>query len=84
VRRAPYQRRDPRAARSRVEQSAAASIPVVSRPDLSGAWATQLRNVQVVTVAYLDATVKDSPRAAEWLERDAQRWLDGSANLLSK
>jgi dienelactone hydrolase len=76
--------RDPRAARSRIEQPAAASAPVVTRPDLSGAWATQLRNVQVVTIAYLDATVKDSPRAAEWLARDAQRWLEGSANLLSK
>ena len=60
------------------------SAPVVARPDLAVSWATQLRNVQGVTTAYLDATLKDSPRAAEWLARDAQRWLDGSASLSSK
>ena len=54
---------------------------MISRPDINVSWATQLRNVQVVTTAYLDATVKDDGRAADWLARDAQRWLDGSASL---
>ena len=76
--------RDARGARPRGEQSTPMIAPPVARPDLSLSWATQLRNVQGVSIAYLDATVKDSPRAADWLARDAQRWLDGSANLSSK
>jgi hypothetical protein len=76
--------RDDRQARPRSEQSTTMLAPVAGRPDVRGAWATQLRNVQGVTIAYLDATVKDSARAAEWLARDAQRWLDGTANLSSK
>jgi hypothetical protein len=38
----------------------------------------------MVTTAFLDATVKDAPRAADWLARDAERWFAGSANLLAK
>ena len=59
-------------------------MPVISRPDPGVSWATQLRNVQGVTTAFLDATVRDDGRAADWLARDAQRWLDGSASLLAK
>jgi hypothetical protein len=32
----------------------------------------------------MDLTVKDNGRAADWLARDAQRWLEGSASLLAK
>ena len=57
---------------------------VAARPSRAGLWATQLRNVQGVTTAYLDATVKDDPLASHWLARDANRWLGGSASLLAK
>jgi hypothetical protein len=40
--------------------------------------------VQGVTTAYLDATVKSDPVASEWLTRDANRWLGGSASLMVK
>jgi hypothetical protein len=55
-----------------------------ARPSLAGLWATQLRNVQGVTTAYLDATVKNDPVANEWLSRDANRWLGDSASLTAK
>jgi len=70
------------AARARGETTG--EQPVTTRPDSMAMWATQLRNVQMVTTAFLDATVKDAPRAADWLARDAERWFSGSANLLAK
>jgi dienelactone hydrolase len=76
---------DGRSGRTRGDSATAgASMPVISRPDINVSWATQLRNVQGVTTAYLDATVKDDGRAADWLARDAQRWLGGSASLQAK
>jgi hypothetical protein len=76
--------REGRGARPRSDSAVASAMPVIARPDAGAAWATQLRNVQGITTAYLDATLKDDDRAAEWLARDASRWLDGSASLLSK
>jgi hypothetical protein len=55
-----------------------------ARPNLAALWATQLRNVQGVTTAYLDATLKGDPAAGEWLVRDANRWLGDSASLTIK
>lgn len=55
-----------------------------ARPNLAVLWATQLRNVQSVTTAFLDATLKGDPVAGEWLARDASRWLGGSASLMAK
>lgn len=40
--------------------------------------------VQSVTTAFLDATVKDNPIGSEWLSRNAKRWLGNSADLESK
>ena len=62
----------------------AADVTMPMRSNLASLWATQLRNVQGVTTAYLDATVKNDSVAAEWLSHDANRWLGSSANLLSK
>jgi hypothetical protein len=77
--------RDARSTRSGVESSPAGSGGIVSaRPNLAELWATQLRNVQGVTTAYLDATLKDDPLASAWLTRDANRWLGGSASLMVK
>jgi len=54
-------------------------------PALSaGAWEDQLRYVQSVTTAYLDAVVKNDPVAQEWLAKDARRWLGEGANLVTK
>jgi len=54
-------------------------------PALSaGAWEDQLRYVQSVTTAYLDAVVKNDPVAQEWLAKDARRWLGEGANLMAK
>ena len=58
--------------------------PLPARPNFAGLWATQLRNVQSVTTAYLDATLKGDPVAREWLARDANRWLGESARLTIK
>lgn len=69
---------------SRARSDAVADEPVTTRPDSNVVWATQLRNVQTVTTAFLDATLKDAPRAADWLARDAGNWLGGSASLLAK
>ena len=57
---------------------------MAARPNLAGLWATQLRNVQLVTTAYLDATLKGDTLATEWLASDANRWLGGTANLFAK
>ena len=40
--------------------------------------------VQSVTTAFLDATVKNDPIGSEWLSRNAKRWLGSSADLESK
>jgi hypothetical protein len=77
--------RDGRGARGGADSGPGSDVGIVSaRPNLAGLWATQLRNVQGVTTAYLDATVKNDPLASEWLSRDANRWLGGSANLMVK
>jgi hypothetical protein len=80
--------REGRSARGGVDSGAGADSGIAgslpARPNLAALWATQLWNVQGVTTAYLDATVKNDTRAGEWLIRDANRWLDGSASLLVK
>jgi hypothetical protein len=40
--------------------------------------------VERVSLAFLDAFVKEDPVAAEWLARDAARWFDQAATLSSK
>ena len=40
--------------------------------------------VERVTLAFLDAFVKDDPVAREWLARDASRWIDPLARLEAK
>lgn len=40
--------------------------------------------VERVTLAFLDAFVKDDPVAREWLARDAARWIDPLAHLDAK
>lgn len=40
--------------------------------------------VERVSLAFLDAFVKDDPVAREWLARDAGRWIDPLARLESK
>jgi hypothetical protein len=61
------------------------------RPDYSAARADKLAQrirvqtqVQAVTTAYLDAIVKNDAAAAEWMTRNAKRWLGDSAELVSK
>jgi hypothetical protein len=74
-----------RDARGGADSGPGGDVGIVSaRPNLAGLWATQLRNVQGVTTAYLDATVKNDPLASAWLSRDANRWLGGSASLIVK
>jgi len=46
--------------------------------------ATEVAQVQSVTAAFLDATLKNDPVGSEWLSRNAKRWLGESAELLSK
>lgn len=48
------------------------------------AWKDQVLRIQSVTTAFLDRTVKDDPIAAEWMDRDARRWIGDSADLLTK
>jgi dienelactone hydrolase len=62
-----------------------------SRSESSGArqisptaWSDQLKLIQSVSTAYLDATVKADPEASRWLVQDAHRWLGESADLTSK
>jgi hypothetical protein len=76
--------RGARGTNARPRGDALAALPATTQPDSNMMWALQLRNVQMVTTAFLDATVKDAPRAADWLARDAERWFAGSANLLAK
>jgi hypothetical protein len=40
--------------------------------------------VERVSLAFLDAFVKEDPVAAEWLARDAVRWIDQVAILAAK
>ena len=47
-------------------------------------WRMELADAEGVTLAYLDATVKDDAIAREWLQKDAQRWLGDTAQLLAK
>lgn len=44
----------------------------------------EITDVRHVSVAFLDATVKNDPVAWEWLAKDAQRWLGDTATLSSK
>jgi hypothetical protein len=44
----------------------------------------EITDVRHVSVAFLDATVKNDSVAWEWLARDAQRWLGDTATLSSK
>jgi len=47
-------------------------------------WKMELADAKVVSVAFLDATVKDDSIAREWLSKDAQRWLGDLGQLSSK
>ncbi len=60
-----------------------AASPFSGQPS-PGAWEEQLRYVQSVTTAYLDALVKNDSVAQKWLEKDARRWLGDGANLMFK
>ena len=53
-----------------------------SPPASAGAWTAELGRAQTVTTAYLDAFVKGDSVAAEWLAKDARRWLADSADLV--
>ena len=44
----------------------------------------QIVIIERVSVAFLDATVKDDPVAREWLARDAARWSDPLARIERK
>lgn len=44
----------------------------------------QIVIIERVSVAFLDATVKDDPVAREWLARDAARWSDPLARMVTK
>lgn len=57
-----------------------------ARPgDISpAAWTDQLKLVQSVSTAYLDAMLKEDPEASRWLVQQAHRWLGESAELISK
>jgi hypothetical protein len=44
----------------------------------------EVTDVQHVTVAYLDAIIKNDPIAWEWLTRDVNRWLGDTATFSSK
>jgi predicted dienelactone hydrolase len=46
--------------------------------------AIEVVQVQSVTTAFLDATVKNDQIGSEWLSRNAKRWLGNSADLESK
>lgn len=50
----------------------------------AGQRAAQQQNIQEVTTAFLDATVKGDALAREWLARDANRWLGTSGTLSMK
>jgi len=47
-------------------------------------WRMELADAKVVSIAFLDATVKDDPVAREWLQKDAQRWLGDFGELSRK
>lgn len=47
-------------------------------------YAKQIAQVQSVTTAFLDQTVKSDPIASEWLSRNAKPWLGEGAELQSK
>jgi hypothetical protein len=55
-----------------------------SRGEQAAQRAKEQTQVQAVTTAYLDAIVKNDAVAAEWLTRNAKRWLGESAELMSK
>jgi hypothetical protein len=44
----------------------------------------QIEIVERVSVAFLDAAVKNDPVAREWLARDGARWSDPLARLEMK
>ena len=46
--------------------------------------AIEVVQVQSVTTAFLDATVKNDPIGWEWLSKNAKHWLGGNADLESK
>jgi predicted dienelactone hydrolase len=58
--------------------------PSSSKETSSARRAIEVAQVQSVTTAFLDATVKNDPIGSEWLSRNAQRWLGESADLRSK
>ena len=65
------------------ETGGKATSPFSGQPS-PGAWEEQLRYIQSVTTAYLDALLRNDPVAQKWLEKDARRWLGDGANLISK
>jgi len=65
------------------ESGGKAAATFSGRPS-SGAWEQQLRYVQSVTLAYLDALVRSDPVAQKWLDQDASRWMGEGASLTIK
>ena len=47
-------------------------------------WLLEQVRVQSVSLAFLDAVLREDSVAREWLNRDAPRWLEGAATLYSK
>jgi hypothetical protein len=54
------------------------------RPEIPRLSPKQTAAIQAISVAFLDATLKQDPVAAEWLSRNAPHWLGGSGTLASK
>ncbi len=44
----------------------------------------QAQSLRVVSLAFIDAMLRDDPLAREWLQRDANRWLGDTGRLLRR
>jgi hypothetical protein len=58
--------------------------PAAAKGTSSARRAMEMAQVQSVTAAFLDATLKNDPVGSEWLSRNAKHWLGESADLQSK
>ena len=56
----------------------------VGRPEIPRLSPKQTAAIQAISIAFLDATLKQDPVAAEWLSRNAPHWLGSSGSLASK
>jgi predicted dienelactone hydrolase len=54
------------------------------RRPIGGGGQHQSVVVERVSIAFLDAVMKNDPVAREWLTRDARRWIDPAARLETK